>query len=105
MNEGKSDHPDYLLMDTDGIESQSKTDPLSKKVVLPSLSDIRKETRTLDRYQREILDMVVKYSRDIVKARRDGNIAPLPIYLTVHGGARTGQSTVINLNLVPGWRY
>ena len=40
--------------------------------------------------------MVVKYARDIVKARRDGNTEPPPIYVMVHGGAGAGKSTVIH---------
>ena len=41
--------------------------------------------------------MAIKFAKDVVKARRDGNIAPKPIYLVGHGGAGAGKSTVINL--------
>ena len=51
----------------------------------------------MDEYQKEILNIAVKYAKDIVKSRRDGNIAPLPIYIIGHGGAGAGKSTVIHL--------
>ena len=41
--------------------------------------------------------MAIKYAKDVVKSRRDGNSAPDPIYLLGHGGAGAGKSTVINL--------
>ena len=40
--------------------------------------------------------MAIKYVKDVVKSRRDGNSAPDPIYLLGHGGAGAGKSTVIN---------
>jgi len=32
-----------------------------------------------------------------VKSRRDGNYPPTPIFLTGHGGAGAGKSTVIDI--------
>ena len=66
-------------------------------MTLPSVLDLRRETQKLDDFQREILDRVIKYSRDIVKARRHGNTESSPIYVMVHGGAGAGKSTVIHL--------
>ena len=97
IDEGQSQHPDYLHMDTDGLDNHDKKDSLFKKVTLPSILDLRRDTQKLDEFQREILDRVIKYSRDIVKARRDGNTEPSPIYTMVHGGAGAGKSTVIHL--------
>ena len=68
-----------------------------KKIEIPSLSDLREETRKLDRYQREILNTFIKYAKDVVKSRRHGDSSPQPIYWIGHGGAGAGKSTVINL--------
>ena len=40
---------------------------------------------------------LIWFAKDVVKARRDGNIAPKPIYLIGQGVAGAGKSTVINL--------
>ena len=55
------------------------------------------ETRKLDKFQREAVNISVKYAKDLVKSRRDGNYPPSPIFLTGHGGAGAGKSTVIHL--------
>ena len=85
LDEGKSHHPDCLHMDTDGLEIYDKKDSMFKKMTLPSVLELR-DTQKVDKFQREILDRVIKYSRDTVKARRDGNIEPSSIYVMVHGG-------------------
>ena len=64
--------------------------------LIPSLTVLKEETRKLDKFQREAVNMAVKYAKDLVKLRRDGNSPPDPIYLTGHGGAGAGKSTVIN---------
>ena len=91
-------HPDYLHLDTDGIETD-KTQHESnifKKIHIPTVTELRKETRRLDKFQREGLNMTIKYAKDVVKARRDGNNPSVPIYMIGHGGAGAGKSTVID---------
>merc|ERR1719232_291182 len=53
-------------------------------------------TLRLDSNQR-ILDIVVHYCRNIVKARKIGNPLPTPPFIMVHGGAGAGKSTVIHV--------
>ena len=55
---------------------------------------MKENTRTLDRYQREVINIGVKYAKGIVKSRREGNTAPL---MMVHGGAGAGKSSVIKV--------
>ena len=98
--EGMSEHPDYLYLDTDGIELQDNKQQKSsifKEIEVPCISDLRKQTRKLDRFQKEVLNIAIKYARDIVKARRNGSNLPNPIYLMGHGGAGAGKSMVIHL--------
>ena len=97
---GDLPHPDYLHLDTDGIEKQDDSTNkgnIFKKIFIPPIKELRGQTRKLDKFQREALNMAVKYAKDTVKSRRDGNIAPSPIYLIGHGGAGAGKSTVIHL--------
>ena len=87
--EGEYPHPDYLYLDTDGVEQQSKDTHVGnifKKMIIPPLGELREETRKLDKFQREALNLAVKYAKDVVKSRREGNNAPNPIYLIGHGG-------------------
>ena len=98
--EGVSDHPDYLYLDTDGIDQHSNkklNSSIFKEIEIPSISELRKQTRELDKFQKEVLNISIKYAKDIVKARRVGNSPPNPIYLMGHGGAGAGKSTVIHL--------
>ena len=97
--EGLIEHPDYIHLDTDGIEQSDNGNVktgIFKKIEIPSLSTLREETRKLDKFQREALNISIKYAKDLVKARRDGNNMPNPVYLTGHGGAGAGKSTVIH---------
>ena len=90
QEEGAIEHPDYIHLDTDGIELTNKTQhetTIFKKIDIPSLTLLKEETRKLDKFQREALNMAVKYAKDLVKCRKDGNSPPNPIYLTGHGGA------------------
>ena len=43
-----------------------------------------------------VLDIAVKYAKDLVKARKINNPSPKAPLLMVHGGAGAGKSTVID---------
>ena len=58
---------------------------------------MKEQTWRLDCTQRRIVDLVVQYCRDIVKARKQGNPLPTPPLVMVHGGAGAGKSTVIHV--------
>ena len=58
---------------------------------------LKENTRSLDIYQRKVVDIGVKYSKDVVKSRKNKSKLPSPVYLMVHGGAGAGKSTVINI--------
>ena len=55
------------------------------------------ESRNLDKFQREAMNIGVKFTKDLVKARRDYNSPPSATYLKVHGGAGAGKTTVIDI--------
>ena len=68
-----------------------------RKVEIPEYDELRRSTRGLDKHQKEVINIGVKYARDVVKARRGGNLSPKAPLLMVHGGAGAGKSTVINV--------
>ena len=64
-HEGSIPHPEYIHLDTDGIEQNAENaheGSLFKKIDIPSLNELRKETRKLDKFQREILNIAVKFA-------------------------------------------
>ena len=84
-------NPDDLLMRKDKLS----TSGLYKKIEIPSNDELRRNTRSLDIHQRAVLDIVIKYAKDLVKCRNHVNKPPQPPYLMMHGGAGSGKSTVI----------
>ena len=58
---------------------------------------MKEKTRNLDEYQRHIIDVGVKFSKDVVKARKNFSKPPESPLVMVHGGAGAGKSTVINV--------
>ena len=64
---------------------------------IPSSAELTENTRSLDKYQREVVNIGIKHAKDIVKARKEGNKAPEAPLLMVHGGAGAGKSTVIKV--------
>ena len=96
--EGQREHPEYAHLEFDEIGEKSRSkNHTFKNITVPSLEELKNKTRCLDEFQREIVNIAVKYSKDMVKSRRDGNIAPKPFYLIGHGGAGAGKSTVIDV--------
>ena len=72
-----------------------------KKITIPDEESLKLSTRQLDIYQREVLNIAVKYSKDLVKSRKYQNSAPDAPLVMVHGGAGAGKSTVIKV--VASW--
>ena len=66
-----------------------------RTVDLKEEKQLYEDAASLDMNQRKVLDICLKYARDVVKARSNGNIAPVPPRLIVVGGAGAGKSTVI----------
>ena len=92
-------HPEYLHLDPDNyeeIETNTKQQSIYRHIDLPNIHTLKEKTRQLDPYQRRVIDIGIKYAKDLVKARREGNQAPEPPYLMVHGGAGSGKSHTIN---------
>ena len=101
QEEGVMDHPDFLHLDPSLLgqeteENQKASSPFIR-IELSDVQDLHKEIANLDKYQREVVNISVKYARDLVKTRKAGNRPPVPPLLMVHGGAGAGKSTVINL--------
>ena len=65
---------------------------------MQELDELCQQSRRLDSEQRLVLDILLKYVRDLEKSESNRNdIQPEAPRLMVHGGAGSGKSFVINL--------
>ena len=85
-------HPDYSHLDTDNViveeSNVKKFQNIYRKIDIPDKNTLKVNTRQLDQFQRSVIDIGVKYAKDIIKSSREGNKSPEPPYLMVHGGDR-----------------
>ena len=99
-SEGDEDHEQFQHCNPDQInlgEDEQNAPALFRKIEMPSDDELKAMTRDLDFYQREVVNKVVKFARDIVKARKKGNKHPDGPLMVISGGAGAGKSTVIRV--------
>ena len=80
-------HPDLL----DEVEEERVTVTDYGRIIVPNKEELKEKTRGLDKDQRKVLDITLKYARDVHKARLRGRAPPEPPHLMVHGTAGTGS--------------
>ena len=98
--EEEEEHPEYLHLDPDQVEKTGNDDKLKNKTIfrsieIPLMQERLDEARRLDKMQRYVLSVGVKYVKGIVKARKGRSPVPSPPRMIVHGGAGSGKSCVI----------
>ena len=84
---------DPLLLDETEEERARVTD--FGRIVVPDRNVLKEKTRGLDSDQRKVLDITIKFARDVVKARTKGRALPDPPHLMVHGTAGTGKHKIV----------
>jgi hypothetical protein len=66
QEEGEELHPDYLHLDTDNIEDMEENkgpiQNIYRTIELPDINTLKEKTRQLDPYQRNVIDIGVKYA-------------------------------------------
>ena len=62
------------------------------RIVVPDRNVLKEKTRGLDTDQRKVLDITIKFAKDVLKARTKGKALPDPPHLMVHGTAGTGNT-------------
>ena len=62
--------PDQVTTEEDGRPTS-----IYRKIDIPNNVELKKNTRSLDKYQREVINIGVKYAKSIVKARKEGNVS------------------------------
>ena len=99
LEEGYEEHPDMTHADPDQVQTEEELSSTSiyRRIEIPSDEELKENTRLLDKYQKEVINIGVKYAKGIVKSRKEGNKSPEAPLLMVHGGAGAGKSTVIKI--------
>ena len=93
------EHPDFAHLNPDELETiESNTTKVQTMRVIEtgSIDELISKTRNHDKYQRKVVELGIKFAREIVKSRKESNRCPEPVQLMVHGGAGSGKSTVID---------
>ena len=68
------EHPDFHHIDPEQLdEERPHTSHIQATIEIPNDKDLREATRKLDKHQKEVINVAVKYAKDIVKARKEGN--------------------------------
>ena len=93
-------HPEYEHLNPDELglkENPGKIEKVYRMIEIDEMHVLREKTRSLDFYQRKVVEKGIQFSRKIVKSLKEKNCPPKSVNVIVHGGAGTGKSTVINI--------
>ena len=82
-------HPDYVHLDTENVdeleEPVKKFQNIYRRIDLPNIHHLKQKTRQLDQYQRSVIDIGVKYAKDIIKGQREIHLQKLLILWFMEG--------------------
>ena len=95
--EGADAHDDFQHLNPDmlSIQDEEKDDQVKKKslfreIEIPTNDELKQRIRSLDPYQREVVNTAIKYARQIVKSRKPSNRYPKGPLINISGGAGAG---------------
>ena len=100
-DEGITQDPDHLVLEPGELLSEGNVDTTKDKfyrrIELGNLDELAERTRKLDPEQRQVVDIGIKYAKDLVKSLSGNCEPPEPPLLIIQGGAGSGKSTVIGV--------
>ena len=68
-------HPSFLHLDMENLdlkeESAEMIQNIYRKIDLPDIKVLKQKTRGLDKFQRNVIDIGVKFAKDIIKSERN----------------------------------
>ena len=99
--EGNEEDPQYSHLNPDGLLENPFASiigvKMTKQLILQETHVLETQTQNLDAMQKVVIDLGIKFARNIVKARKAPNKYPEVPKLVVTGGAGSGKSTVIEV--------
>ncbi len=99
LDEEVRENPEFAAVDPELLErTEQDRVRISEygRIIIPSRRELMEKTRSLDEDQRKVMDIAVKYAKEIKKARSRGKRCPDPPHMMVHGAAGTGEF-IVNL--------
>ena len=93
-------HPDFVQVNPDNFEVQNNMDQIKKtfrNIEIRSADENLQDARKLDKFQKKVLHVAIKFAQDLFIAKKGKISPPLGPLLMVHGGAGSGKSTVIKV--------
>ena len=94
------ENPEFAAVDPELLdEAEEERARVSDfgRIVVPDRNILKEKTRELDNDQRKVVDITIKFARDVLKARTKGRALPDPPHLMVHGTAGTGSTRQISV--------
>ena len=98
--EGIINHPDFPDFDIDILDTdvrRKKFEKTYRTIDVDNIEVLLEKTRKLDYFQKKVVEIGIRYARNLVKALKSKNSIPIPPWLTVLGGAGSGKSAAINV--------
>ena len=95
--EGIEEDEEYIHLDTEGLKGKDFPDPGNwfRKLEVQDTDVLEAKTTKLDKWQRKVVDIGLKFVRGLKKFKNGFESLPCPENLVVIGGAGSGKSTVI----------
>jgi exonuclease III len=85
-----------LVDDVEGDEGPRPEKTMISKIEMMPVEEMCKKARGMDKDQQMVLNIAMKYFKEIARARKRGTQYPKPTHLMVHGAAGVGKSHVID---------
>ena len=89
------ENPEFAAVDPALLEDAEEAERVQisdyGRVIIPSKREMVEKSRGMDKDQRKVVDIAVKYAREIKKARTKRKAGPTPPHIMVHGSAGTGE--------------
>ena len=98
--EGLIEHPDFPDLDLEMLEAELRNnvkEKTFKAMEIDHIDVLLEKTRNLDYYQRKVVEVGIRYARNIIKSMKSRNPLPTAPNFMIHGGAGAGKSSVINI--------
>ena len=88
-----TENPEFAALDPDLLDrAEDSRVQYSEygRIIIPNKNELIETTRRMDKDQRRVVDIAVKYAKNIRKARKRGKRCSNPPHTMVHGAAGTG---------------